>query len=200
LAEAEDFPAGEVNHLPRHTLEKDADSHAIVHGVNEAIGLTGLTSSDGPKLSKALYATPETSLFAYVLPIYALFRCFGGRPWTADTIWAGTHPPAAMRQFLLAHLVNAHLARNKQPFVPHDRTYEIARDAILEVERGLSTLTGARPDLSEFSRAAELWSTYGRQLTEYWITAFPDLDKLKLGGRLAPPDLWRDADPEETTR
>jgi hypothetical protein len=105
-----------------------------------------------------------------------------------------------MRQFLLAHLVNAHLARNKQPFVPHDRTYEIARDAILEVERGLSTLTGARPDLSEFSRAAELWSTYGRQLTEYWITAFPDLDKLKLGGRLAPPDLWRDADPEETTR
>jgi hypothetical protein len=48
LAEAEDFPAGEVNHLPRHTLEKDADSHAIVHGVNEAIGLTGLTSSDDP--------------------------------------------------------------------------------------------------------------------------------------------------------
>jgi hypothetical protein len=200
LTEAETFPRDQVNHLPRHTLEKDADSHAIVHGVNEAIGLTGSTRSDDRKLSKALYATPEASLLAYLLPIYALFRCFGRRPWTADTIWAGTHPPAAMRQYLLAPLVNAHLARNRQPFVQRDRTYEIARDVILEVERGLSTLTGASSDLSEFGRAAELWPAYGRRLTEYWVTAFPDLDKLKLGGRLAPPDPWRDAEPEETTQ
>jgi hypothetical protein len=201
LTEAEAFPRGQVDHLPRHTLENDADSHAIAHGVNEAIGFTGSTRSDDRKLSKALYATPETSLLAYLLPIYALFRCFGGRPWTADTIWSGTHPPAAMRQYLIAPLVSAHLSRRNRPFVPHDRTYEIAREVILEVERGLSTLTGVRPDLSEFSRAAEIWPKfYGRRLTEYWITAFPKLDKLKLGGRLAPPDPWRDADSEETTR
>jgi hypothetical protein len=105
-----------------------------------------------------------------------------------------------MRQYLLAPLVSAHLSRRNQPFVPHDRTNEIARDVILEVERGLSSLTGAPLDLSELSRAAELWPAYGRQLTEYWITAFPELDKLKLGGRLAPPDPWRDADPEEAAR
>jgi hypothetical protein len=197
LAEAEDFPRGEVDHLPRHTLEKDADSHAIVHGMNEAIGLTGSTRSDDRKLSKALYATPEASLFSYLLPTYALFRCFGGRPWTAETIWSGTHPPAAVRQYLIAPLVSAHLSRRNQPFVPNDGTYDIARDVILEVERGLSTLTGVPPDLSGFSRAAEIWPKfYGRRLTEYWITAFPKLDQLKLGGRLAPPDPWRDADPE----
>jgi hypothetical protein len=132
--------------------------------------------------------------------VYALFRCFTRGTWTADTIWASTHPPAAMRQYLLAPLVSAHLSRNKQPFVPLDRTFEIARDVILQVEHGLWSLTGARPDLSEFSRAAELWPAYGRKLTEYWITAFPALDKLKLGGRLAPPDPWRGADPEEATR
>jgi len=196
LAEMEAVSQGEGEALARHTLENDADSHAVVHGVNETRRLTGPSRADDRTLDEAMYATSEASLYAYLLPIYALLRCFSRGTWTADTIWTSTHPPPAMRQYLLAPLVDAHLSRRNRPFVPREKIYEIAGDVIAQTERGLSALTGSRPDLAEFDRAAKLWPSYGRQLTEYWITAFPTLETLKLGGRLAPPDPWRDGDPE----
>ncbi|SDR33784.1 hypothetical protein SAMN05444161_2934 [Rhizobiales bacterium GAS191] len=196
LAEAEAFPKGQDDALARHTLEMDADAHAVVHGVNDALALTGSTwSPETRKPLEKLYATPESTLYAYLLPIYALFRCFGKESWNPNTVWTSTHPPPAMRQYMIPGLVHAHLSRGQQLVSPK-KAFQSAREVIEDVERGISLLTGVIPDLTGFALAAQYFPVYGRQLSEYWIKAFPHLDKLKLGGRLAPPEPWRDG-PEE---
>ena len=103
------------------------------------------------------------------------------------------------RQYLLTALVSAHLARLSFHYASPDKPFEIAPQVIEDVERGFSLLTGVMPNLKDFGLAAEFWRhSYGRHLTEFWITAYPRLDKLKLGGRLAPPAPWRDGPDEQT--
>jgi hypothetical protein len=195
LAEAE-APSNDQGDalLARHTFEMDADSHAIVHGVNELLGLIGSTwSAPDRKPLEQVYGTPERALYAYILTIYALLRCFGKESWSPQTIWKSTHPPPEIRQCTLPMLLHAKLSRNGKELLSIDKMFEIATDVIIEVERSFSFLTGVIADLSGFTRAMRYWSTtYGRQINEYWIRAFPRLDNLKLGGRLAPPDPWRD--------
>ena len=98
LAEAEAKPPGDRDMLAVHTFENDADSHAVVHGVNAVIDLTSRSPQppDADPLD-TLYASPERSLYAYLLPVYALLRSFGKTAdWSPETIWESTHPPAAI--------------------------------------------------------------------------------------------------------
>jgi hypothetical protein len=165
----------------------------FVHGVNDVIDLIGCTwSQKDRKPIEQLHATVESSLYAYFLATFVLFSCFNRKSWTAETIWAGTHPPAAMRELLLPHLVDAHLARRKPPLIASDRIHEIAIEVIKEIDQGLAELSGTAPNRRPLALAMRTWPTYGRSLNECWIQAFPQLDTLKLGGRLAPPDAWRE--------
>jgi hypothetical protein len=191
LAEAESKPPDNRSMLANHTLESDADSHAVVHGVNAIFQLARMTPGSDPL--DVLYATPEHTLHAYLLPAYAVLRSLGSPDWSPDTVWQSSHPPLAIRQFLLTQLVSARVARPEFNFASPDRPFEIARDVMMEVEQGFLLLTGVERGLSDFAAAMEYWRrTYGRQITEFWITAHPRLDKLKLGGWLAPPDPWHD--------
>jgi hypothetical protein len=192
LAEAEAKPPDNRSMLAEHTLENDADSHAVVHGVNATFQLASTKPGSDPL--DVLYDTPEHTLHAYLLPAYAVLRSLGSPDWSPDTVWKSSHPPLAIRQFLLTQLASAQVARPGFNFASPDRPFEIARDIMLEVEQGILLLTGVERGLSDFAAAMEYWRrTYGRQITEFWITAHPRLDKLKLGGRLAPPDPWRDS-------
>lgn len=194
LPEAELKPPDDRNMLAEHTFENDANSHAVVHGVNAVIRLTRTTTPAPGDPLDALYATPEHTLYAYLLPVYTLLRALGRTPdWSHEEIWKSSHPPMAIRQYLLTALVSAHLARPGFNFASPEKPFEIARGVIMDVEQGFSILTGVTPNLKDFGLAAEYWRRgYGRQLTEFWITAYPRLEQLKLGGRLAPPEPWRD--------
>jgi hypothetical protein len=95
-----------------------------------------------------------------------------------------------MRELLVPHLVDAHLLRWKPPLIESDRIFEIAIEVIQDLAQGFSMLSGTMPDRRPLALALQTWPIYGRKLTECWIETFPQLDKLKLGGRLAPPNPW----------
>jgi hypothetical protein len=99
----------------------------------------------------------------------------------------GTIAPATCHApIYVACLVHAHINRLSRQPISADEALDIARTVIIEVEPGLSTLTGICPDLSGFSKAARLHI----ELAECWNELHPTLEMLKLGGRLAPPGRW----------
>jgi hypothetical protein len=199
LAEADSVANANDEVVARHTFEMDADSHAVVHSVDDMLSFTGRTWPDEHlKALEKLYATVEGTFYNYFLATYVLFRCFGRRSWTAETIWDGSHPPPEIRQYTLPGVVEAHLARGNQratkELIPAVKLYQITANVIREVEKGLSQLTGVWVP-PRLGTAANTWRTYGKELNEYWIKAYQQLDKLKLGGRLAPPEPWREYGP-----
>jgi hypothetical protein len=192
LTEAERELIKEQEAVVQHTIEIDADSHAVVLGANRALPLAGSTQATGDRLYEQLYATPESTLYAYMLPIYVLFRCFSRGQWAPEAVWKRSHPPPAIRAYLLPALIDKILARRGQPYMEVDTIYSIAIQIVREAERCLSVITGNPANLGDFALASRQWPTYGRQINECWIEAYPHLDKLKLGGTLAPPEPWRD--------
>lgn len=189
-------PAGgfEMASLTAHTLEMDADSHAVIHTMNRQFSywqrLAGMSpdpaTTNGAMLL-GLFGSQERTLRTCLFIFYVLFRFLGPAKWTPDTLWSSRHPPAFLRAQMTTGMVDAVLQRAGWTALAGQHLATLSANCTLEIELALCRLFWRQSDvMSWMEPTAQAIGGYTRLLNEEWTRLHGLLDANKLGGKLAP--------------
>lgn len=187
LAERRTEVSADLSMLDYQTLEYDADATAIgiiVGGrVRRGMHRSGRGGECVPIVFDKAIAF-EIRCLAFSL--YTLFKLFESAPCkSVEEVLKDDHPPARVRaQFASVSLIQ---------YLEHDFSIPpgVYRDTIvrtfLEAEAAWNTLTGEKVDHiftdEDLDLGAELMEIYN----DRWRDIHPDLDRLKLSGKIAKP-------------
>lgn len=202
LAELTPVGAWEAASLTRQTLEMDADSHAVVHTLRNAFILSMEVARLAPTLNAAepdhalllaMYGSHGRTLRTCLTVYYVLFRLLSPAAWTADTLWSRSHPPAMLRLLMMLGVIDGKARLTPDPAIAAlsgERLASIVGRLAVELELGLCRVFGIDSDpLAVLEPSLRALGAYQHQLLVEWARLHPALDKAKLGGKLAPPQV-----------
>jgi hypothetical protein len=175
--------------LTRQTLEMDADSHAVLRGLNSLFRRTGAAFT-GPykEALTIIHKTRQLNVSLYLTAIYVLFRIFEQKPWQAEGVWLSTHPPASMRLFMNFMTIYSAAAQAKDEetlrLLPN-----LVGSTINSVEQSMNALSSVKQTYFGLGQAIKSYPTYMPLLERRWAELYPKLEAAKLGANLAPPQI-----------
>lgn len=173
--------------LNLQTLEMDADCNGATHTL-----LTIFRARPEVCLSNPHMNTYEDATFAIHFALYCIFRIFNTKriDLTIDMLDYGDHPPAVMRQFMIAATMHSRLFDNKSvsEFITEERFATAASGALIEAERAFLLVAGKPPHANAMAVSGPIidkCSKDTKRLNKNWTSLRLELLPYKRGRTLS---------------
>jgi len=170
-----------IDPLISQTLEMDADCYGVSLGMQKVVGIVNSHNSNPLPFSSSL----DSCLAMWLFSVYSLFRIFGFKNVSIESIKETCHPLTGIRQHLIGATVIAYFETTNQIDFA-SKVAKISADVHFQVEKAFEEISEQGYDVSALSAGYHQKSLeHSHLLVEHWNAVRPELEKFAYGN-LAP--------------